>query len=66
MGSSLTVAVCANGAVHNVTKPSPSVRQGEIATSSISGATMIECVGKAKERAAEVDQLVDAAAAAAK
>jgi hypothetical protein len=49
----------------NVFRPSPSVRQGEVATTSISGAVMLECVGRAKDRAVEVDRLVQAAADAA-
>jgi post-segregation antitoxin (ccd killing protein) len=41
------------------------VRQGEVATTSISGTVMLECVGRAKDRAVEVDRLVQAAADAA-
>jgi len=61
MGSSITCAVCADGTVHAVTKPSPSTKQQVVHVTTVSGERVKECVRRAAERSVEVLKLIDAA-----
>jgi len=61
MGSSMTCAVCADGSVHAVTKPSPSTQQQVVHVTTVSSEKVKKCVAHAAERSVEVLKLIDAA-----